>query len=254
MTGEARKGASRVADVDAAVLRQLNAGTLEAASLMENLATDMRVLLARVFPELANEAQALDPKTGITKRMNAAAALIHEAYGDSRQDLLAGHTSDLVRGWGAYLVGHLTGLTLAERLAGIAPYADDRHFGVREWAWLALRPHIVREPEDAIGILSGWTGDRSANIRRFSVEAIRPRGVWSAHIPVLKANPAMGLPVLEPLKGDASRYVQDSVANWLNDAWKSAPDWVERLCSEWGSASHGPQTAYIVKRALRNKK
>lgn len=117
---------------------------------------------------------------------------------------------------------------------------------------MAVRPHLAAELESAVAMLAEWTADPSERVRRFASEAIRPRGVWCAHISALRAQPQLGLAVLEPLRTDPSGYVQDSVGNWLNDAGKDRPDWVQALCTRWSIESPTPATARICKRALRS--
>ena len=240
-------------DIPADVLADLNAGRRETATLAEGLAIDFTTLFGAAVPEAAGMVR-FDPKDGVTKRMAAAGAGALDALGPAAVERLAAHASDTVRGWACYALAAVPGLTLAERLERIRPLADDPHFGVREWAWLALRPHIAERIDEAVALLTPWTGDASERVRRFASEATRPRGVWCGHIGALKEEPARGLDLLEPLRADPARYVQDSVANWLNDAAKTRPDWVREVCARWEAESPVPATRYIVRRALRNLK
>jgi 3-methyladenine DNA glycosylase AlkC len=236
-------------------LAQLNAGE-EATTLTECLAVDFAMLMGHALPEIGDDAlteMRQAASLGISRRMPFAARLLADRIGFSVQEKLASHPSDTVRGWGCFMIGIAEGLNLAQRLAAIRDYADDSHFGVREWAWMALRPHLADELEKAIALLAAdWSLDPSERIRRFASESIRPRGVWCAHLTALRQHPELALAVLEPLRADPSGYVQDSVGNWLNDASKDHPDWVQALCDRWSAASPKPATVRICRRALRS--
>jgi 3-methyladenine DNA glycosylase AlkC len=169
-------------------------------------------------------------------------------------DRCRAHGSDTVCGWACFMIGAQPGLNLSARLAAIRPLADDAHFGVREWAWMAVRPHLAQELDVSIGHLTAWTASPSERLRRFASEALRPRGVWCAHIAALKRQPEQALPILLPLRADPSVYVQDSVANWLNDAAKDQAAWVRGLCAQWLQAEPTDATRRICQRALRNLK
>jgi 3-methyladenine DNA glycosylase AlkC len=191
-------------------------------------------------------------RVGITQRMELAGSLLDQ-YARASLPELSRHTSDTVRGWAAYALARREGLTLAQRLSAMHAFADDPNAGVREWAWLAVRPAIVAEPLLAIRELEPWTAHASPNIRRFATESTRPRGVWCAHIDLLKREPHHALALLRPLRADASRYVQNSVANWLNDAAKTQPDFTRDLTRQWlRAAKDDPATAYICRRAMRS--
>lgn len=248
-----RKGARRRSDVSPELLAALNSGQTEALTLSEILVIDFRRLFESAVPDATDaHLDRLDPAIGIAGRMRLAGELLVELHGAKAHDKFAGHVSDTVRGWAAYALAKTPKLKLDARLKKIRKLADDSNPGVREWAWIALRNHVAADLDTAIDILCDWTSDKSPNIRRFASEITRPRGVWCEHIRDLKDEPERCLPILEPLKSDATKYVQDSVANWLNDASKSKPDWVRRLCAQWTKQSKTKETARIVKRALRS--
>jgi 3-methyladenine DNA glycosylase AlkC len=217
---------------------------------MEQIAMDMGALLAFQFPDVADRADDLR-NAGLVTRMRAGGKVLYERYGLDVSESAAAWTSDTARGWAAMAVGLVPNLEFDQRLALTRPFADDTHFAVREWAWLSLRPHVADDVFGAIHALAQWTSEESERLRRFTTEVTRPRGVWSVHLPVLKSTPELGLPLLEPLRSDTSRYVQDSVANWLNDASKSQPLWVRQLCERWAASEEG-STKRICRRALRS--
>jgi 3-methyladenine DNA glycosylase AlkC len=259
-----RKGAMKPLLVPKSVLDQLEAGKMETINLSEWLALNQLVLLKTVLEELGlhrhylkieSEVNSIKQKTApkvidaISKSLNA---VEQTCFGNEVWLQLGSHKSDMVRCWAVSMVSTAQSLSLPEMLKAVKPFAADNHFGVREMAWMAARPQIASYLSESIEILSLWALHPDENIRRFSSEATRPRGVWCKHIDHLKQKPEVAESLLEPLKADASRYVQNSVANWLNDAGKTRPDWLRSTCSRWLQYSPSDNTHKIVKRAMRN--
>ncbi len=231
-------------------IAELNKGLLEARTLMDSLAIDMNALVAATFPEI--QLPKFVGKVGITKKMQQAAQAFYEQKGfDSFHELKA-HRSDTLRGLACYVLSYHSLSSWEEKFELILPLADDLHSGVREWAWLALRPICIAHPFQAIEKLAPLVKHPSERIRRFVSEITRPRGVWCSHIAELRKEPWKALILLEPMNNDPAKYVQLSVANWLNDAGKDHPEWVVELCRRWKKESPTDSTGKICKRALRN--
>lgn len=260
---ETRKGARSIKEIPPLILEQLNKGETATANLTEWLAVDQKLLLKNILSKYNREAY-LEPVLKILKNLKKQTVnTINEAIGNELLTLTSIHNdtdflnllksdkADMARCWAAYSIGKDLKIPLNEKLKMIQHFAADKHFGVREISWLAVRKDIIDNVVESISILSTWTSSEDENIRRFATEATRPRGVWCEHIEILKQNPEKALSILNPLNSDPSKYVQNSVANWLNDAGKTNPDFVVQLCSEWEKQNFTKQTAYIIKRALR---
>ncbi len=247
MTIKPRKAARTVASVDPEILAQLEAGTIETANLTEGLAINMARLLSAIAPSMPMNA--LDLSLGVVQRMAQVGALLRVHLSAAELAALAAHSSDTVRGWAAFAIGQNTDRLPFERIDAIKPFSADSHFGVREWAWMAVRAIIVDDPLGVIDRLTPWAQDSDPNVRRFASEATRPRGVWAASIMLLRKEPEHALPILSALRHDKERYVEDSVANWLNDAAKDQPDWVIALLDDWAERGVAPR---LITRAGRS--
>ncbi|MDK8182391.1 DNA alkylation repair protein [Paenibacillus sp. UMB4589-SE434] len=261
-----RKGAQKVKDIPDEVQQLLQTGQLQTVNLTEWLAVDHTLLLRHVIDELdlkhhtdviLSELELLRDKK-MMKIIPAIAKgwlhLLNLSPSEERSrvfDSLANHCSDSVRCWAAYIIGLDDQLSLSQKLTAIRPFAADLHFGVREIAWMAVREPVAKELTQALHLFENWVCDDDANIRRFAIECTRPQGVWAKHIQELKDNPALAFPLLDQVKSDHTKYVQDSVGNWLNDASKTKPEWVLKTCNTWLEQSGTKDTKRIVARAQR---
>jgi 3-methyladenine DNA glycosylase AlkC len=263
MTEIKRKGARSTKDIPTNILQQLNAGQIETVNLVEWLAVDQRLLLENLLKQNKRTDYLKPILTKIDQLKKQTVNTINEAIGTELFELttqnkdgeflaiMANHNADLIRCWATYTIGKNNNLNINETLKRIQPFSADKHFGVREICWMAIRPKISQNLTESIKILTKWTTNSDENIRRFTTEATRPRGVWCEHIEDLKQNPELALSILEPLKSDQAKYVQDSVGNWLNDASKTQSNFVTELCRRWQKESNTKETKYITKKALR---
>ncbi|MEX0273192.1 MAG: DNA alkylation repair protein [Flavobacteriaceae bacterium] len=260
-----RKGARKQEDIPEQVLLLLNKGDIETVNLTEWLAIDHVQLIRENLPKIGvpqdvmeHLASTLDTpkKRSAMNCIKQIGELLYQSYGHCEELLalfekLASYKSDSIRCYAPYLISLNTDLDIGEKLKYGMPLAADKHFGVREVVWMALRPEIEPHLDEVINLLSRWAEHPDGNIRRFASEITRPRGVWCKHLERLKTTPELALPILEKLRSDSSSYVRDSVGNWLNDASKSQPNFVIALCQRWERESPTPETQKIVKRAKR---
>lgn len=254
-----RKGARKIAEIPAEVMQLLNSGMLETANLTEWLAIDQLTLLKTVLESLGKSDWFAQFEAAVNRQKKPTAnsntreiGMLFGTLLDEKSTVasLQSHPSDVVRCWACWSIS-LQHDDILALLTAMKPFAADTHFGVREVVIFATKDRLVLNLDLAINILKKWAVDDNENVRRYAAEALRPVGVWVKKIAAFQDDPSRGLPVLEPLKSDSSRYVQNAVANWLNDASKSKPEWVQATCNEWLKQSSSKETAYIVKRALR---
>ena len=171
--------------IPTAVLCELNHGRDETRSLPEWLAIDQVKLAQAVLPGLIGGRAALPAvaaavavaELGIMQRIRGIGAALSDGS-LVHMRLLATHRSDTVRCWACVAALAQPLRSMSERIADARLFAADRHFGVRELAWMELRPHLAKDLPHAFESLLPWAEDPDPNLRRCASEATRPRGVW----------------------------------------------------------------------------
>lgn len=259
-----RKGARKIEAIPTDVLQLLNKGEIETVNLTEWLAVNQVELIEHTFSDFGLSQLIKPIKIAVNLEKKKTTMVLTKLIGKmiyeycvenktlkSTTELLSKHKSDTIRCYATYLISLDEALNIEEKLEQSKNLIADSHFGVREIVWMALRPNIEDKLTESLQILKTWTTNRNENIRRFTTEVTRPRGVWCKHLTSLKNNPEQAIEILENLKSDDSKYVQNSVANWLNDASKTQPRFVIETCTKWEAESPTKETKYIVKRALR---
>ncbi|MDG4760437.1 hypothetical protein [Micromonospora sp. WMMD710] len=94
----------------------------------------------------------------------------------------------------------------------------------------AVRYFLNDFPNQTMNAVQAWARDHDYRVRRLASESTRPALPWS---PRLSLPPEAGLPVLDHLYLDKSRYVTRSVANHLRDIAATDGDLVIATLTRW---------------------
>lgn len=114
----------------------------------------------------------------------------------------------------------------------------------------AVRPFILRYPEQTLAIFSQWAEDENCQVRRLVSEGTRPRLPWTMQLKPFIEDPRPVLALLEKLKTDPVLMVRRSVANNLNDIAKDHPDLVVKTLRGW-SKIEDEGTQWLIRHAAR---
>jgi 3-methyladenine DNA glycosylase AlkC len=244
-----RRGARRLIDVDPQLLRQLEAGQVSTLTHVEHMAIDQSALWAITFPSLVTELERFTAESFIG-RLRLGGRMLFEAHGPGAWTAVQSAEPDTVRAWRVFAIA-AADMALADKLTAVKPFAEDAHFGVREWAWLALREDVCRDPHAAVRALVDSLANDSVRWRRFASEVTRPRSVWGRHIREFKQAPWDAEHLLVALLAEHDRYVLVSVTNWLNDVYSSHSEWVLSVCA--CAADNGVNYEWFTRRATRGR-
>ncbi|MBT8220168.1 MAG: DNA alkylation repair protein [Bacteroidia bacterium] len=116
----------------------------------------------------------------------------------------------------------------------------------------AIRPFLETDTKRTLSKMKSWSRHPNKHVRRLSSEGLRPRLPWARKLDIFIKDPRPIIPILENLKDDASRYVQKSVANCLNDIIKDNPIIGKATIESWNVHNIGDERKWIIKHALRN--
>ena len=139
---------------------------------------------------------------------------------------------------------------------GVEHYTESitaiREITTRHTGEYCIRPFLEQHPNKTLDVMHTWSQDKNVHVRRLSSEGLRPRLPWAKKLEQFIANPEPIFLILENLKDDASKFVQKSVANNVNDILKDNYQTGMANLKAWSKdATQARQ--WIIKHALRNQ-
>ncbi|NIL43670.1 hypothetical protein HCB17_22980 [Salinispora arenicola] len=117
-------------------------------------------------------------------------------------------------------------------------------------AEFAIRPFLDAFPDHVLTTLLAWTGDQHYHVRRLCSEGTRPRLPWARNLTLPYD---VGIPILDRLFADPTRYVTRSVANHVNDVSKKNPELALDTLERWrNSGLQQPREMhYVIRHGAR---
>ncbi|MCW7538833.1 hypothetical protein OOT46_13390 [Aquabacterium sp. A7-Y] len=99
----------------------------------------------------------------------------------------------------------------------------------------AIRPFLEQDPVGTLRRMQAWSRHPDWHVRRLASEGSRPLLPWARRVSHLMAEPALTVPLIDPLAADPHEVVRRSAANHLNDlsrldaalAVRTAAGWLE---------------------------
>lgn len=115
----------------------------------------------------------------------------------------------------------------------------------------AIRPFLLKYPEEVLEQLMEWKDDVNPHVRRLCSEGTRPTLPWGLKLHAFLDDPEKTFLLLDALKDDSERYVTRSVANHLGDLIKKHPEWVIELCYKWLHGDPTKEKKWLIRHAVR---
>lgn len=104
-----------------------------------------------------------------------------------------------------------------------------RHFSGE----FAIRPFLQRHPRLTLERMQRWCTHPDARVRRLASEGARPLLPWARRVSHLVGDPALTVPLIDALAGDADEVVRRSAANHLNDLSRLDPALAIEVARRW---------------------
>lgn len=134
-------------------------------------------------------------------------------------------------------------------------FKDMRYYTQLFTCEFAIRPYLIRHPDESLKFLLQCSLDKNHHIRRFASEGSRPSLPWGKKTQIFDKTAKATESILENLKYDDELYVRKSVANHLNDLSKMDATYVVNKLKRWqkeSPAQHKEKILWICKHSLRS--